>query len=372
MVGGMLGLMLSGTRTAQGAEPVGTSRAAAEVPKRLVRPPVLRPGQMVAIASPGEAYSLRHKIESLDLGAAALERAGYRVKIMPHARNVAPDRRAGTLEERVADLNQAFADPEIRMITGAEGGGGTLQVVTSDKFDWAALERDPKIICGFSDLAYLTVTTHLRLGLVTVDGPLSVYHWACLPAPPDYTTESFLKVAANPAAAGQLRATPRSSSNPFEFTGAEDMAKRLEPVPAWRWLTPGAAQGRLLAIRPDQMLDLANAGWDVSLRDRIWCFDPTWGNERMRTALWRVRERGLLQSVAGIVVARRMITGKPPDQSSAEWDAFLKEATAGFNVPIVVDTDTGHTIPRLALPNGILATLDSSRDLFSIDEPAVQ
>ena len=371
MVGGVLGLVCGGW-PAKGVEPAGDRGPAAGGSNLPVRPPALRRGQVAALVSTGEAFSLRHKIETLDIAAAALEQAGYRVKIMPHARSREPDHRAGTLEQRVADLNQAFGDPEVRLILGTEGGGGTLEVVASGKLDWATLERDPKIICGFSDMAFLTVAAHFRLGVVTLDGPLSIYHWGCLPVPPDYTTQSFLKVAARPEAAGKLSAAPRSSANPFEFTGAEDMAKRLEPVPPWRWLEPGSAQGRLLAIRPDQMLDLAKAGWEASLRGRIWCFDPTWGDARIRRALARARAEGLLKSVAGIVVARRLVPGTPPDMSSREWDDFLKEATAGLDVPVLVDVDTGHTIPRLTIPNGVLATLDSSRDLFRIDEPAVR
>ncbi len=31
----------------------------------------------------------------------------------------------------------------------------------------------------------------------------------------------------------------------------------------------------------------------------------------------------------------------------------------------------GHTIPRLTIPHGVLATLDSRRNLFSFAEPVV-
>src|SRR5271154_1501635 len=113
MVGGVLGLVCGGW-PAKGVEPAGDRGPAAGGSNLPVRPPALQRGQVAALVSTGEAISVRHKIETLDIAAAALEQAGYRVKIMPHARSREPDHRAGTLEQRVADLNQAFGDPEVR------------------------------------------------------------------------------------------------------------------------------------------------------------------------------------------------------------------------------------------------------------------
>ena len=53
-------------------------------------------------------------------------------------------------------------------------------------------------------------------------------------------------------------------------------------------------------------------------------------------------------------------------------DSAFDQDVLNSDVPVLVDVDTGHTIPRLTIPNGVMATLDSSRDLFRIDEPAVR
>jgi muramoyltetrapeptide carboxypeptidase LdcA involved in peptidoglycan recycling len=126
------------------------------------------------------------------------------------------------------------------------------------------------------------------------------------------------------------------------------------------------AQGRLLAIRPGQLLDMLAAGFELSLKDRIWCLEPV----DVR-ALRQVYQRGLLGRVAGIVAARLFSYDGQPNKSTEQSDATLKEITAEIDVPILADVDCGHTIPRLTIPNGVLATLDSQRNLFSFDEPAV-
>ena len=338
----------------------------------LVRPPALRPGDLIALVSPGNAISSNHKPETLDTAIAALEKDGYRVKVMPHARAQGKDGRAGTLAQRVSDLNLAFSDPAVRLIMGTVGGGGTLDVVRSDKLNWAALSQRPKLICGFSDLSFLTVAAHVCLGLVTLDGPLAVLHWGSLPHPPSYATRSFRRAAAGSDVPWDQHPAKQVSLDPFEFSGQKDQDQRLRPAQKWKWLQQGRVQGRLLAIRADQILDLLKAGIDVSLKGRIWCVDPLLATDTERSAMLRVRDQGLLKGVAGIIVGRPFAFGKRRVTSRKIVEAMICELTANLRVPVLTDVDCGHTIPRMTIPNGVLATLDSHRNRLRFDESAVQ
>lgn len=337
----------------------------------IIKPPALRRGDLIALVSPGAAISLRHRLATLDVAVAALEREGFRVKVMPHARGRAADGKAGSLQERAADLNAAFADPDVRMVMGTVGGGGTGELVAGDILDWNALRNHPKLLCGYSDLASLNVPAYLRLGLITLDGPLAVFYWGCLPAPPSYTIQSFRRIAMHVKPAGSQRPPQKYSVSPFEFTGADDLAKRLRPASAWRCLRPGRAAGRLLALSAPQVLDLQTAGYDTSLAGHIWCLDTPDVGEEFSRWMRRIRAEGLLDGVKGIVTTRMIgypgSTPAPPDQR----DAAILETTDGLDIPILADVDCGHTIPRLTIPNGILATLDSEHRLFRIEESAV-
>ena len=338
----------------------------------LIRPRALRRGDLIALVSPGNAIGRNHKLKTLDTAVASIEKDDYRVKVMPHARAEAKDGRAGTLEQRVSDLNLAFADPAVRLIMGTVGGGGTLDVVRSDKLNWDAIKQRPKLICGFSDLSFLTVAAHVRLGLVTLDGPLAVFHWVCLPEPPAYATQSFVRVAAGSEVPSIQYPAKKISLDPFEFSGQKDQDQRLRPAQKWKWLQEGQTQGRLLAIRADQLLDLLNAGIDVSLKGRIWCVDPILAKAAERAAMLRIRDRGLLKGVAGIVVGRPMAFGNQPVTSQKGTEALIRELTADLRIPVLTNVDCGHTIPRMTIPNGVLATLDSHRNMFRFDESAVQ
>jgi muramoyltetrapeptide carboxypeptidase len=110
-------------------------------------PPVLE-GQLVAVVSPAswpEAHDvrmLRTRLESwgfrVRVGAHALDRHGYR---------------AGSDDDRLADLNAAITDPEVRAIVTTRGGCGSFRLVRA--VDAAALRADPKPLVGFSDITAL-------------------------------------------------------------------------------------------------------------------------------------------------------------------------------------------------------------------------
>ena len=80
----------------------------------------LRAGARLAVVSPASAA----KAELVRAGVEALRGMGYETVLMPHALERGPLYYAGTVEQRVADLHAAFADPAIDGIMCTRGGGG--------------------------------------------------------------------------------------------------------------------------------------------------------------------------------------------------------------------------------------------------------
>ena len=63
---------------------------------------------------------------------------------------------AGTIEERVAHFNALVHHPEVKAIWNVRGGYGSAEIV--DAVDWAALQKNPKWLVGFSDFTTFCVT----------------------------------------------------------------------------------------------------------------------------------------------------------------------------------------------------------------------
>ncbi|MBE3075178.1 MAG: LD-carboxypeptidase, partial [Actinobacteria bacterium] len=110
----------------------------------LVRPPVVQPGDTVAILSPSWAGpGVFPHVQ--DLGLQRL-RADLHLEPVeyPTTRKV-----GATPQERAADIHAAFADPEIKAIMSSIGGDDQIKVLRY--LDPAVLRANPKAFFGYSD-----------------------------------------------------------------------------------------------------------------------------------------------------------------------------------------------------------------------------
>ena len=82
-----------------------------------------------------------------------LERWGFRVSVGKYAFEQ-KGRFAGTPEERLADINEALADPEIDIILCSRGGYGLQQIIDQIELPTRAKKEWPLLV-GFSDITEL-------------------------------------------------------------------------------------------------------------------------------------------------------------------------------------------------------------------------
>ena len=103
----------------------------------------------IAICAPG----LPGKKSEVDLGIKLLKEAGYKVKIMPNARNNEHSKKLVDVKLRTADFVQAYLDPEVDAIFCVRGGKGSAGVAAL--LDWEKLRARKIPVAGFSDITSL-------------------------------------------------------------------------------------------------------------------------------------------------------------------------------------------------------------------------
>jgi hypothetical protein len=108
----------------------------------VILPSALRPGDAVALVSPSGPVA-PHRVAAAIM---VLTKWGLRAQVYPNVME-----RAGYLggpdEQRLADLNAAFADPSMRAVWCTRGGYGLQRIV--DRVDYAAVSADPSWSSGF-------------------------------------------------------------------------------------------------------------------------------------------------------------------------------------------------------------------------------
>ena len=111
-------------------------------------PPFLQKGDKVVIVSPSS------KIDKQFLKGAKkrIESWGVKVVMGKHAGG-SSGRYAGTISQRLKDLQDAMDDPKVKAILSSRGGYGAVHLI--DKIDFTAFREYPKWLLGFSDITAL-------------------------------------------------------------------------------------------------------------------------------------------------------------------------------------------------------------------------
>jgi muramoyltetrapeptide carboxypeptidase len=76
---------------------------------------------------------------------------------------------AGSDEDRLSDLNNAFRDPGVWAIITTRGGKGSYRIANDIDFD--AVRHDPKPLIGFSDITFPHQALYHHCRLATLHGP---------------------------------------------------------------------------------------------------------------------------------------------------------------------------------------------------------
>lgn len=114
----------------------------------MLRPAYLQKGDKVALVSPAGIISP----SCIENARSVLHSWGLEAVAGPHATS-RYGYFAGTDDERLADLQWALDDEDIRAIFCTRGGYGCLRIV--EKADYSVFQGNPKWLVGFSDITVL-------------------------------------------------------------------------------------------------------------------------------------------------------------------------------------------------------------------------
>ncbi|MEV0156856.1 LD-carboxypeptidase [Micromonospora sp. NPDC050686] len=304
----------------------------------VLRPPVLRPGDPVLLVSPSGPT----RPERVARGVELLTGWGLRPVLAPNA-YARHGYLAGDDALRAADLNAAFADPEIRGVICTRGGYGAQRVV--DLIDMAAVRRDPKVVAGFSDITALQFALWRGARLAGVHGPGAA--WL------DDRT---------PLHSAQSLHAALMTTEPVTVAAVAE-----EETYAVR--APGRAEGVLLggnlclvtaSIGTPDMPDLTGT---VLLIEEVQ--EPPYKVDRMLTHL---RRAGALDGVAGVAVGQ--FTDCADDWDTTVVDV-LTDRLADLGVPVLGGLPIGHGPGQLTVPVGTPAVLDADAGTLTV-APAVR
>ena len=346
------------------AKPTHDSTPRNSMPKP-IKPPKLSIGDTVGIVSPASSFFPTHE-SRLQRGIAYLEEFGLRVQIGPHTRDQREHLNPPP-QHRAEDLNEMFADPNIKAIFCLSGGSGVNAVLPL--LDWKQIQAAPKIVMGYSAITALLMGLYAKAGLVTFHGPMILNGFSEYPEPLTYTHQQFKQILFKTEPAGKLEP-------PAKWTDAYPMdnaPRAMKLNPGWHWTRTGNASGQLIGGNLRTLVTLAGTPYWPSWQGAIMCIEAVNFTDGQLLSgiderLAHCQQTGVFNQIAGLIVGK---VNELSEEEEKLFESLILEYTDSQQIPILAGVDFGHTAPRLTLPIGIQASLDSDQDLFSLDEGAV-
>lgn len=277
--------------------------------------------------------------EAVDGGARLLTEMGYVVEVGDHVF----DRvgyLAGTDHDRLADVNDALADPGVKAVIATCGGKGAYRI--ADGLDFTSARLNPKLLIGFSETTILHLAMFSRTGIPGIHG-----------AP--WGMERFGRASADSFVHAVSRTEPVVvTSDPEQPTAA--------------LTTGGRAQGTLLG--GNQEMIATSAGWVLpDLGGCILLLEAVgqWlgAIDRQLTMLI---EAGHLDGLVGIAIGQYENCGKS-DPVPRDWTVIdvLHDRLSRLGIPILGGLPIGHGRGAIAVPVGTIAVLDADGGTLRID-----
>jgi len=254
-----------------------------------------------------------------------------------------------SIDSRLEDLNNMFADPDIKAVI-ATGGYGASQIL--NKIDYDLIRENPKIFIGFSDVTGLHLAIHKQTGLITFHGPTAFSTFN------EFTAEHFKKALFSTEPLGELK-------NPDE----SDKITLQYPL---RTVFPGKASGRLTGGNLSLIAATMGTPYEIETENRIlFLEDVSEDSYRVDRMLTQLQLAGKLDKVKGVIWGRC----RKCDDSLATGVFTLGEVIdnilAPLKVPVISGMMIGHTANKLTLPLGVQATLDADAQTLTITEAAL-
>jgi muramoyltetrapeptide carboxypeptidase len=283
----------------------------------------------------------------LDGAIAYLEKSDYQIKLGAHLRHKR-HYLAGTDADRGSDLMTAFSDSSVQAIFCVRGGYGSTRLL--DRLDYELIQRNPKIVVGFSDTTGLHLALYARSGLVGFTGALAAID-LCSPQPDPFTTASLWRA---------ITCTDPLGPMPLDQDGITV-------------IRPGRASGPLVGGCLSLLVSLLGTPYMPPL-DGALLFLEDIGEApyRIDRMLNHLRLAGVWSQLNGLILGQFKDCFTPENASSSpSLEELISTWDNELDIPIISGIPYGHFSRRLVLPLGVQALLNTQPLQLTIEETAL-
>ena len=245
---------------------------------------------------------------------------------------------AGTDEERLADLQNALNDPEIKAIFCSRGGYGMIRLIDNLYFD--EFIKHPKWIIGFSDVTFLHSCLNNMLGFASIHGPMPV---------------KFPELPKKDPSMEYLKKTLFGEKINYTFPSNELNVQ-------------GKAQGRLIGGNLSALTHLNGSRSDFDPAQKILFLEDIdeyyYQVDRM---LWALERSHNLSQLSGLIVGQFTSMKDNDIPFGSTLQQIILQHFEKYGIPVCFDFMGGHEENNYTLMLGGLMVMDVGGDKVVVE-----
>ena len=296
----------------------------------MIIPKKLEKGDTIGIVAPSNPI-IGENIEEIMKAKEIVENDGFKVKF---SKNIFSNTNgySSTAKEKAEDINEMFADKEVKMIWCAKGGENSN--TTFEYLDYDLIRENPKIICGYSDITSLTNIITEKTGLVTFSGT------------------NFKTIATDETNYSYKEAIKRF------VEGSLEVGKENEE---YQTIIPGIVEGSLIGGNLSLVRGLVEGKYKIDFKDKILFLEELGfetGPSLASNYLAYMKQNGVFEQIKGIWI------GNYTHESGITLEKILLDTIGNkYNKPIIKSNNFGHIETKTVIPIGTKAKIDTNKKI---------
>ena len=296
----------------------------------MIIPEKLKIGDTIGVVAPSNPI-IGENIEEINKAKEIIENLGFKVKF---SKNLFSNTNgySATPQEKAEDINEMFADKEVKMIWCAKGGENSNS--TFEYLDYELIKQNPKIICGYSDITSLTNMITEKTGLVTFSGT------------------NFKTIATDETYYSLKEALKRFVDGSLEFGETEF---------GYQTIQEGMVEGKLIGGNLSLTRAMVSGKYSIDFTDKILFLEELsfeTGPALASNYLYFMKQNGVFDKVKGIWI------GNYTHESGIKLEDIVLDVIGNeFKGPIIKSENFGHIEQKTVIPIGVKAKIDTNQQI---------
>ncbi len=316
-----------------------------------MKPNRLKKGDEVRVIAPSRSMCIIGQ-DTIDIATRRLEELGLKVSFGKNVMNTENDSfLCASIEDRIADLHDAFLDENVKCILTIIGGFNVNQLL--EYIDYEIINNNPKILCGFSDITALSNAIYAQTGLINYSG----VHFSTLGMEKgcEYNIEYFKKMCMEDE--DIVLEDSKEWSNDLWFLNQED--RTFMPNPGSKVINKGMAEGTIIGGNLNTLGLLQGTKYMPIVEDCILFIedcDRTNYDKEFDRNLEALLQTELGDKIRGVVLGRAELNS---DMNDEKWKYIIRGKKKLTDVPVVSGVGFGHSTPMITFPIGARAKIEA-------------